>query len=85
MSSVGKITPLEAGAQTDVFTNPSWLARKGAVLGLDVECTKAAVDLQNLRQANAEDVVAAALETLRCATGSDCAFLARLEDSGERR
>ena len=84
MSSVGKVTPLEAGALTDVFSNPSWLARQGAVLGLDVQCTKTAVDLQNLRSSNADEVVAAALETLRSATASDCAFLARLTAGGER-
>jgi diguanylate cyclase (GGDEF)-like protein/PAS domain S-box-containing protein len=80
----GKVTPLEAGALTDVFSNPSWLARKGALLGLDVECTKAAVDLQNLREPDADAVVSAALETLRCAAGADCALLALLDDKGER-
>jgi hypothetical protein len=80
----GKVTPLEAGALTDVFSNPSWLARKGALLGLDVECTKAAVDLQNLRDPDADAIVSAAMETLRCAAGADCALLALLDEKGER-
>ena len=66
VSSVGKLTPPDVSTLTDVFDNPSWLASKGAVLGLDVDCTKAAVDLQNLRQPGADEVIAAALETLRC-------------------
>jgi diguanylate cyclase (GGDEF)-like protein/PAS domain S-box-containing protein len=61
-----------------------WEARTGQGSGLDVECTKAAVDLQNLTERNADAVVAAALETLRNATGSNVAFLARLDDAGER-
>jgi hypothetical protein len=77
-----KAPPLEPGSLTDVFSNPSWLARKGAVLGLDVECTKAAVDLQNLSDATADAVIGAALETLRSAAGADCAFLVLLDTAG---
>jgi len=54
------------------------------VLGLDVECTKAAVDLQNLSAATQEPVLAAALETLRRSAGADVAFLARLDETGTR-
>ncbi|HUG72963.1 MAG TPA: EAL domain-containing protein [Steroidobacteraceae bacterium] len=85
MSFAGKkAPPLEPGSLTDVFSNPSWLARKGAVLGLDVECTKAAVDLQNLSDTTADAVIGAALETLRSAAGADCAFLVLLDTAGER-
>src|SRR5690606_19453831 len=69
---------------TDVFDNPSWLARTGAVPGLDFQCTKAAVDLQNLRQADADETIAAALETLRCAAGADCTAFALLDEAGEK-
>jgi diguanylate cyclase (GGDEF)-like protein/PAS domain S-box-containing protein len=84
VSRAGKVTPLEAGALTDVFANPSWLVRQGAVLGLDMECTKAAVDLQNLRAPAADAVIDSALETLRRAAGADFAFLAQLDAAGER-
>lgn len=84
MSSVGKLTPPDVSTLTDVFDNPSWLASKGAVLGLDVDCTKAAVDLQNLRQPGADEVIAAALETLRCTAGAECAALALMDESGEK-
>lgn len=84
MSSAGKVTPLDAGALTDVFDNPSWLARQGAVLGLDIQCTKAAVDLQNLRKDTSEETIATALETLRGTAGADCAALVPLDEAGER-
>jgi diguanylate cyclase (GGDEF)-like protein/PAS domain S-box-containing protein len=84
VSSVGKLTPLEAGALTDVFDNPSWLARDSAVLGLDLGCTKAVVDLLSLTRERAEEVVTAALEALRMASGSDCVALLRLDGEGSR-
>ncbi len=83
MSSTRQVAPLDPTA-TDVFGDAAWAARKGMVLGLDVECTKAAVDLQILTAANQDAVVAAALETLRRSGGADVAFLALLDESGER-
>jgi diguanylate cyclase (GGDEF)-like protein/PAS domain S-box-containing protein len=82
MSSTRPAAPLDASA-SDVFASPVWAARS-AELGLDVECTKAAVDLQNLTERNVEAVVASSLETLRHATAADVAMLALLDDSGER-
>ena len=57
MSFAGKVTPLDAGAMTDVFANPSALARKGEAVGLDLRCTKAAIDLQNMRDPDADEVI----------------------------
>ncbi len=54
------------------------------MLGLDVECTKSAVDLQNLSAGNRDAVLGAALETLRSAAGADAAILALLDEAGER-
>ena len=46
------------------------------VLGLDVACTKIAVDFQNMRQRSVDECMRRNLELLREVTGSDCAFLA---------
>jgi diguanylate cyclase (GGDEF)-like protein/PAS domain S-box-containing protein len=83
MSSTRQVLPVDTGA-SDVFAGPFWSSRKGAGLGLDVECTKAAVDLQSLSEKTAETVIPASLETLRRAAGADLAFFALLDDSGER-
>ncbi|MEO6080388.1 MAG: EAL domain-containing protein [Steroidobacteraceae bacterium] len=82
MSSIRQVSSVDAGA-SDVLAS-SLSAYKGADLGLDVECTKAAVDLQNLSERNSEPVIAAALETLRRATGADLAFVALLDEAGEQ-
>ncbi len=83
MSSTRQVLPIDTGA-SDVFQSPFWLSRKGAGLGLDVECTKAAVDLQNLTERTSDTVIATTLETLRRATGADLAFVALLDEPGER-
>jgi diguanylate cyclase (GGDEF)-like protein/PAS domain S-box-containing protein len=83
MSSNRKVSPVDPGA-SDVFDSSFWSSRKGAGLGLDMECTKAAVDLQNLTERTAESVVDTTLETLRRATGADIAFVALLDEAGER-
>jgi hypothetical protein len=54
-----------------VFSNASWLARKGEMQGLSAECTKAAVDLQSLNDTTGDAVIGAVLETLRSAAGVD--------------
>jgi diguanylate cyclase (GGDEF)-like protein/PAS domain S-box-containing protein len=69
---------------TDVFGDAMWASRRDVVLGLDVECTKAAVDLQNLTAATRDSILNAALETLRRSAGADVAFLALLDESAER-
>jgi len=81
MSSTRPVSPADVAA-SDVF-NPHVAGRLGAGLGLDVECTKAAVDLQNMVPQTADVVIQGSLETLRRATGADTAFVARLDDNGE--
>ncbi len=83
MSSTRQVSSIDPTA-TDVFGGASWAAREGMVLGLDFECTKAAVDLQNLTAGNQDEVVAAALEILRRSGGADVAILALLDEAGER-
>src|SRR5689334_7633049 len=83
MSSNRQALPDDPG-DSGAFNGPFWSSRKGVGLGLDVECTKAAVDLQSLSERTSEMVISTALETLRRATGADVAFLAQLDESAER-
>src|SRR5512147_1242198 len=81
MSSTRPVSPVDPSA-TDVFADAHWAARRGIELGLDFECTKAAVDLQNLTEATQEAVIMAALETLRRSASADVACLALLDEAG---
>jgi GAF domain-containing protein len=83
MSSTRPIVPVDPVA-TDVFADALWAARRGVGIGLDVDSTKAAVDLQNLTERNADAVITAALETLRRTTNADVAWFALLVPAGER-
>jgi diguanylate cyclase (GGDEF)-like protein/PAS domain S-box-containing protein len=83
MASTRPVSPIDPTA-TDVFGDAMWASRRDVVLGLDVECTKAAVDLQNLTAASKDTILAGALETLRRSAGADVAFLALLDETGER-
>src|SRR5689334_17923427 len=82
MSST-RVSPADIGA-TDIFASPFAAGRPGTGLGLDVECTKAAVDLQNMAAQTSEGVICASLDTLRRATGADGAFLALLDANADR-
>ena len=63
---------------SDILSADAWTGRAHKpVLGIDVACTKIAVDFQNMRRESLDDCVRRNLELLREATGSDCAFLAR--------
>src|ERR1700730_5830450 len=69
---------------SDILSADAWTGRVAKpVLGIDVVCTKIAVDFQNMTRESVDDCVPCNLELLRGATGSDCAFLAPLnpEDS----
>src|SRR5437773_2401171 len=69
---------------SDILSADAWTGRvPKPVLGMDVVCTKIAVDFQNMRRDGVDECVRRDLELLRGATGSDCAFLAALntEDS----
>lgn len=57
-------------------------AAAGLSLGIDVTCTKVAVDFQNLDAANAAAVVSRNLHLLREATEADAVFLASYDPSG---
>jgi diguanylate cyclase (GGDEF)-like protein/PAS domain S-box-containing protein len=62
---------------SEILAPQRWAsAPSGPPFGLDVTCTKIAVDFQNLEPATAEAVVRRNLELLREATGTDAAFLA---------
>ncbi len=68
---------------SDVLSTDVWLGRTGLpAVGLDVACTKIAVDLQNLERDSADAVIRRSLDTLARITGSDCAFVALI---GARR
>ena len=47
--------------------------------GLDLICTKIAIDLQCIEESNADERLSAALKDLTAASGSDAAFLAMIE------
>lgn len=83
MSSPRPAKPVDPTA-TDVFASTHWEARRDVVLGLDMECTKAAVDLQNFSANTRDAIVAAGLETLRRSAGAEVAFLALLDDDASR-
>src|ERR1700719_1663590 len=64
---------------SDILSADAWTGRvPKPVLGIDVVCTKIAVDFQNMRRDSMQECVRRNLELLRGATGSDCAFLAVL-------
>ncbi|MBV8784637.1 MAG: hypothetical protein JOZ67_10655, partial [Gammaproteobacteria bacterium] len=64
---------------SDILSADAWTGRTPKpVLGIDVVCTKIAVDFQNMRREGVEACLERNLELLRAATGSDCAFLAAL-------
>jgi len=60
---------------SDVLAPQFWIGKAERPMpGLDVACTKIAVDLQNMRQEGAEESIRRSLETLREATSADAAF-----------
>src|SRR2546430_1381203 len=76
MSSVPPDKPAEFTA-SDILSADAWTGRAPRpVLGLDVACTKIAVDFQNMRRDQIDDIIRRNLELLREATATDCAFLA---------
>src|ERR1700749_2503220 len=76
MSSLRPDKPAECTAY-DILSADAWTGRAPRpVLGLDVACTKIAVDFQNMRRDQIDDTIRRNLELLREATATDCAFLA---------
>jgi len=66
---------------SDILSPQLWTRRNPRpVLGLDVTCTKIAVDFQSLTEAGAEETIRQNLEALREATGTDATFIALIDD-----
>jgi diguanylate cyclase (GGDEF)-like protein/PAS domain S-box-containing protein len=68
---------------SDILSPSLWqpLAKRPQ-LGIDIACTKVAVDFQNLTAADADSVIRQNLEILRDATGTDTVFLALFDGPG---
>jgi diguanylate cyclase (GGDEF)-like protein/PAS domain S-box-containing protein len=70
---------------SDVLSSKLWQPRaERPPLGIDLACTKIAVDFQNITAGNADAVIRQSLEILREATATDAVFLALLDGHGER-
>ncbi len=81
--------PTVQGDQLQDFTASDILSPKlwqpptsRPALGVDITCTKVAVDFQNLTAATADAVIRQNLEILREATGTDVVFLALFDNPG---
>ena len=69
---------------SDVLSSKLWQPRaERPPLGIDLACTKIAVDFQNISASNADAVIRQSLDILREATGTDAVFLALLDGRGE--
>jgi GAF domain-containing protein len=61
---------------SDVFATGVWSARGGRpTLGVDIACTKIAVDLQNIRRGSLDAVIRDSLNSLRDSSNVDTAFV----------
>src|ERR1700733_4417603 len=77
----GTITDLSA---SDVLVPQFWTGKADrAAPGIDVACTKIAVDLQNLERDTADECIQRSLEAFRDATSADAAFIAQLDAGGQ--
>ena len=64
---------------SDILSPNAWNGRSAKpAVGLDVACTKIAVDFQNVRRETLDECMRKNLELLRDVTASDCAFAAAL-------
>ena len=71
---------------SDVLSTKLWQPRADRPpLGIDLACTKVAVDFQNISAGNADAVIRQSLEILREAINTDAVFLVLLDGHGERR
>ena len=69
---------------SDVLSSKLWQPRaERPPLGIDLACTKIAVDFQNITASNADAVIRQSLDILREATGTDAVFLALFDGRGE--
>jgi diguanylate cyclase (GGDEF)-like protein/PAS domain S-box-containing protein len=70
---------------SDVLSSKLWQSRADRPpLGIDLACTKVAVDFQNISAGNADAVIRQSLEILREAINTDAVFLVLLDGLGER-
>src|SRR5271170_4732055 len=70
---------------SDVLAPQFWTGRSDRPApGIDVACTKIAVDLQNLTREGADDCIRRSLETLRDATSADATFSALFDATATR-
>ena len=61
---------------SDILSADAWSGKAPRpVIGVDVACTKIAVDFQNMRKEGVADCLRRNLELLRDASATDCAFL----------
>src|SRR5688572_10040683 len=68
---------------SDVFSTGVWSARGGKpTLGVDVACTKIAIDLQNKRRGSTEHTIRESLASLRDSSNVDTAFVWLLSADG---
>src|SRR5579864_2507022 len=67
---------------SDILSPQFWVGKaERQAPGVDVACTKIAVDLQNMRPESADDSIRRSLETLREATSDDAAFAIFLDQN----
>ncbi len=70
---------------SDVLSSKLWQPRtERPPLGIDLACTKIAVDFQNITAGNADAVIRQSLDILREAINTDAVFLVLLDGHGER-
>ena len=70
---------------SDILSSKLWQPRADRPpLGIDLACTKVAVDFQNISAGNADAVIRQSLEILREAINTDAVFLVLLDGHGER-
>jgi diguanylate cyclase (GGDEF)-like protein/PAS domain S-box-containing protein len=69
---------------SDILSPSVWNGGRSVrpAVGLDVACTKIAVDFQNLQRESADEVMKRNLELLCEITASDCAFAAAIDGDG---
>jgi diguanylate cyclase (GGDEF)-like protein/PAS domain S-box-containing protein len=64
---------------SDILSPTAWNGRSATpVVGLDVACTKIAVDFQNMQRESVDECMKRNLELLREVTASDCVFAAAI-------
>lgn len=69
---------------SEILSPQVWATRhQRPHFGLDVTCTKIAVDFQNMRRETVAAVVGSSLEMLRDASQCDCAFVLTLDEAAD--